>query len=125
MLDRDQIWAAIDAQRISIVAMLEELTPEEWEVRSLCAEWRVRDVAAHLTLQDVGWGTALGLLLRYRFDTERGIRESAQARAAEWSPARMIEAIRAMVGSRRHNAGITIREALIDALVHGQDIAVP
>ena len=30
-----------------------------------------------------------------------------------------------MVGSRRHNVGVTPYETLIDIVVHGQDIAVP
>lgn len=38
---------------------------------------------------------------------------------------RTLQAIRAMVGSRRHNFGVTSREALMDILVHGQDIAIP
>jgi uncharacterized protein (TIGR03083 family) len=37
----------------------------------------------------------------------------------------MIAEIRGMVGSRRHNFGVTYRETLIDILVHGQDIAIP
>ena len=30
-----------------------------------------------------------------------------------------------MIGSRRHNVGVTPRETLIDIVVHGQDIAIP
>jgi hypothetical protein len=30
-----------------------------------------------------------------------------------------------MLGSRRHNIGVTPLETLIDILVHGQDIAIP
>jgi hypothetical protein len=30
-----------------------------------------------------------------------------------------------MVGSRRHNVGVTPLETLIDIVVHGQDIAIP
>ncbi|MGS0688082.1 hypothetical protein ACVBEQ_23480 [Nakamurella sp. GG22] len=33
--------------------------------------------------------------------------------------------IRGMVGSRRHNIGVTCRETLIDILVHSQDIVIP
>lgn len=32
--------------------------------------------------------------------------------------------IRGMVGSRRHNIGVTPHETLIDIVVHGQDIAI-
>ncbi len=30
-----------------------------------------------------------------------------------------------MVGSRRHNVGVTSRETLVDIFVHSQDIAIP
>ena len=38
---------------------------------------------------------------------------------------RLIADIRGMVGSRRHNFGLTHLETLIDIVVHGQDIAIP
>lgn len=37
----------------------------------------------------------------------------------------MIGEIRGMVGSRRHNFGMTYRETPIDLLVHGQEVAIP
>jgi uncharacterized protein (TIGR03083 family) len=46
-------------------------------------------------------------------------------RAAAWPTARIVAGIRGMVGSRRHNLGVTYLETLIDILVHGQDIAIP
>ena len=47
------------------------------------------------------------------------LRRSATQRAA------IVAAIRGMVGSRRHNLGVTPRETLIDICVHSQDIAIP
>ena len=37
----------------------------------------------------------------------------------------LVAGIRGMVGSRRHNIGVTFRETLVDITVHGLDIAVP
>jgi uncharacterized protein (TIGR03083 family) len=125
VLDRDHIWAAIDAHRLRVADLLDQLTDEQLRQPSLCQGWTVRDVAAHLTLQQVGWGAGLAMILRYRGDVDRAIRESARERAAALPTGRIIEQIRGMVGSRRHNAGVTHRETLIDILVHGQDIAVP
>lgn len=124
VLDRDHIWAAIDAHRLRVVELLDQLSDEEWRHPSLCTGWTVRDVAAHLTMQQVGWAPALGMILKYRGNVDRGIRESARERAAAMSTGQIIEQIRGMVGSRRHNAGVTPGETLIDILVHGQDIAV-
>jgi hypothetical protein len=51
-------------------------------------------------------------------------REAAR-RQAGLPTERLIADIRGMVGSRRHNLGVTHLETLIDIVVHGQDIAVP
>ena len=48
-MDDDELWQAIDAQRGRLVALLGELTEEQWRRPSLCDGWTVRDVAAHLT----------------------------------------------------------------------------
>ena len=53
-MDRDQVWQAIDDERASLAALLDDLSEQEWETPSLCAGWRVRDVAAHLTLSQTG-----------------------------------------------------------------------
>jgi uncharacterized protein (TIGR03083 family) len=124
-LDRDRVWQAIDAQRLSLADLLEQLSDEEWRQPSLCDGWTVRDVAAHLTLQQVGAGAAIAMMLRYRGNTDRAIHDSACERAAVLPAERMIAEIRGMVRSRRHNVGVTYRETLIDILVHGQDIAIP
>jgi uncharacterized protein (TIGR03083 family) len=119
------VWQAVDAQRLQVADLLAQLSEDEWRRPSLCTGWTVRDVAAHLTLQQVGLGGVIGMLLRERGNLDQKIHAAACRRAAALSTAEMIAAIRGMVGSRRHNAGVTHRETLIDILVHGQDIAVP
>ncbi|MFF0815591.1 maleylpyruvate isomerase family mycothiol-dependent enzyme [Rhodococcus sp. NPDC003318] len=123
----DQVWAAIDAQRLRTADLLSELKRSDWDCPSLCFGWTVRDVAAHLTLQQLTIGDVLRLALRHPGvlgGVNRVIRESARRRAGMPTD-EMIAAIRAMVGSRRHNIGVTPAETLVDILVHGQDIAIP
>jgi uncharacterized protein (TIGR03083 family) len=124
-MDRDQVWQAIDAQRTSLTALLEDLSDDEWNRPSLCAGWTVRDVAAHLTLQQVGPGGALGMMFKWRGSLDRTIHHVARLRAAALPTERIIAEIRGMVGSRRHNFGVTHLETLTDILVHSQDIAIP
>ena len=123
-MDRDEVWQAIDAERLSLADLLDDLTPQEWERPSLCAEWRVRDVAAHLTLSQTGVLPALVAVVRARGNLNRMIRDTARHQGrrptAEYAPL-----LRAMAGSRRTAPGVTHLEPLIDVLVHGQDIAVP
>ena len=35
-MNADEGWAAIDAQRLRVVALLEQLTDDEWRRPSLC-----------------------------------------------------------------------------------------
>ena len=123
-MDPDDVWRAIDAERLGLAGLLDTLTPQQWETPSLCAGWRVRDVAAHLTLAQTGVPAAAMALLRARGNLNRMIHDTAvrQARRpAECYP----QMLRAMIGSRAKAPGVSHLEPLIDVLVHGQDIAIP
>lgn len=118
------IWQAIDAQRVRVADLLDDLTDDEWRRPSLCAGWTVRDVAAHLTQQQLRLRDAL-VMFRTPGGMNTMIREAARRQAATHSPAELTAQICGTVGSRRHNPGVTSGETLIDILVHGLDIAVP
>ncbi len=127
--DLDEIWAAIDDQRVRTLGMLEELTDEQWEHPSLCEGWSVRHVAAHLTLQRQHLSDVARLLVEHprllrSVGLNRMIHDSAVLVAALPTD-EIITRIRAGVGSRRHNSFVTPRETLTDTLVHAQDIAIP
>ena len=125
VMNRDQVWQVIDAQRRSLADLLEGLTGDEWQLPSLCAGWTVRDVAAHLTLQQLGLGDLIGTMVRWRGSLDRTVQDAACRRAAALPTERIVAEIRGMVGSRRHTLGVTHLETLTDILVHGQDIAIP
>ncbi|UFQ16636.1 MULTISPECIES: maleylpyruvate isomerase family mycothiol-dependent enzyme [Streptomyces] len=140
-LGTDERWQIIDHERADLARLLESLSPEEWErprgvgeahpVRGLagagtggCGDWRVRDVAAHLTVaarSTYRW--ALREFVRPRGDVDRMIHDSA-VREAERPVTEIVANLRAITGSRRLAPGTTPREALLDILVHGQDIAL-
>jgi uncharacterized protein (TIGR03083 family) len=42
-------WPLIRAERVALIADLENLTDAQWSTQSLCAGWTVRDVVAHMT----------------------------------------------------------------------------
>lgn len=123
-MNDDELWAAIDAQRLRTADLLETLTHDDWSHRSLCDGWTVRDVAAHLTLQQLTLSDGLKLALKHPGSLNRTIHASTRGKARQ-PTAQLIAEIRAMVGLRRHNFGLTALETLIDIVVHGQDIAVP
>ena len=123
-MNDDELWAAIDEQRASIADLLEQLSEDEWSTPSLCAGWTVRDVAAHLTLQQLGPGALLLSMVRHPGGINRVIRESARTQS-KLPTSELVARIRATLGSRKHNFGVTKLETLSDVLVHGQDIALP
>lgn len=126
-MNEDDVWAAIDSQRRRIADLLKQLSDDEWRHPSLCRGWTVRDVAAHLTLQQLSLGAALRSVITHPSTlggVNRMIRTSAHIKAHQPTE-RLIAEIRAMIGSRRHNVGVTSLETLTDILVHGQDIAIP
>lgn len=123
-MDQDEAWKAIDVHRLNVADLLDDLSDDEWRRPSLCEGWTVRDVAAHLALQQIGLLDALAQVTRMRGGMNRIIFDAARRKAAR-PTTEMIAEIRGMVGSRKHNIGVTYRETLIDILVHSQDIAVP
>jgi uncharacterized protein (TIGR03083 family) len=123
-VDLDDVWRTIDAQRLSLADLLDDLSPAEWATPSLCSGWLVRDVATHLTQAHMGYRDALVGAVRARGSFDRMIRDAA-LRAGPLSPEECSRRIRAMAGSRRTAPFISPLEPLIDVLVHGQDIAVP
>ena len=123
-MNPQELWAVIDTQQLRTADLLSELAPGEGDTPSMCDGWTVRDVAAHLTLQAMTLGPALLAAFRHPGSLNHIINPSARDRAARPTD-RLIAEIRGMVGSRRHNVGVTPLETLIDIVVHGQDIAVP
>ena len=123
-MDLDDVWRTIDAERLSLADLLDDLSPAEWTAPSLCDAWRVRDVAAHLTLAHMGPGAALVGAVRARGSFDRMIRDTA-LRVGLLPTDEYGRRIRAMEGSRRRAPVVSPLEPLIDVLVHGQDIAVP
>lgn len=128
--EADAVWGAIDDQRRRTTDLLEQLTAEQWDHPSLCQSWTVRHVAAHLTLQqqrvrDVAAFVAHNPRMLRSLTLNATIHDSAVLQAQELSGQEIISRIRAMIGSRRHNAFVTPLETLTDILVHSQDVAIP
>ena len=128
--EADTVWGAIDDQRTRTADLLEQLTAEQWDHPSLCQGWTVRHVAAHLTLQqqrvrDVAAFVAHNPRMLRSVTLNATIHDSAVLQAQVLPSQEIISRIRAMIGSRRHNAFVTPLETLTDILVHSQDIAVP
>jgi uncharacterized protein (TIGR03083 family) len=124
-MDEDAVWQVIHRERSQLADLLETLGPDEWEHPSLCADWSVRDVAAHVIgAAELTLGRAVVEVIRARGSLPKAVHDAAKRRAGR--PTKQIIAdFRRLDGSRHVLPGTTYRDALVDVLVHFQDIAVP
>lgn len=119
-----EIWRLVREQRDEVGDLLETLREHEWETTSLCRGWQVRDVVAHC-IQDhratiwnfFGEWIASGFSLAAR--NERGV-----ARLRSKDPALVLSEYRATAG-RMNVPPWEAPGALVEAVVHGYDIARP
>jgi uncharacterized protein (TIGR03083 family) len=120
-----ETWDLVDAEREDIAAFLEGLTPDQWEVASLCGGWRVRDVAAHLrSPADIHPVEFLGRLARTGLNFNKAVELDARLKGEE-DPAQIIGKFRATIGSRTHPPFTKAVTVLNDMVVHHQDIRRP
>lgn len=122
----EDIWRAVDAERRSLLQLLEQLSASQWRHASLCDRWQVRDVVAHVTLStQANVGRILVNLLRARGSLDRMVCTTAIRHATKSDDRQLLNEMRNTIGSRFTAVGTTAADRLMDLLVHGQDIAVP
>lgn len=112
-------------ERADFAALLAELSPEQWEQPSLCDRWRVRDVVAHVISYDEL--SRLGLIRRF---TKGGflpnrVNAVGVAEYATRSPEQLCQIMRAHIEPRGLPAGFGGMIALVDGMIHQQDIRRP
>lgn len=130
-MDREQVWAAYAEHKERVVGLLEQLDPSEWNHPTLCEHWTVRDLAGHLTMQGLTVGDALRTMVREPAvlaasfgGMNRMICEMSKARGRVPIDS-LLDQIRATITNPRPNPGLTENEALVDVLLHSQDLAIP
>lgn len=121
--------AQIAAILTSTADLLDGLTAEQWETRSLCENWRVRDVAGHIVWRlggsnrelVVSWARAyFGHFVNIHKAIDVLSREAAEA-----SPADLVGRIRAIAADKAAGRGRRGVSELTEAVVHSLDIARP
>ena len=122
-MDSEAVWRHIDEQRAMLADLFEGIDAGLWATPSLCAGWTVRDVAAHLTHSHTSKPRLMVEVARSGFRFNATVYRMAGQ--DHRSPEQIAAALRCMRGSRKRPPGTTECDPLMDALVHGQDIAVP
>jgi uncharacterized protein (TIGR03083 family) len=119
------IWAAIADERESLIATLEELSPQQWASQSLCGEWTVHEVLGHLVVAARPPRRRVVLeTLKARGNFDEANRRLAQEQA-ERPPAELLTTYRGLVAERFKPPGFGPESTLADILMHSLDIRIP
>jgi uncharacterized protein (TIGR03083 family) len=112
-------------EREEFAALLDGLTPQQWDSPTLCEKWRVRDVVAHV----IGYDplSRLGLLRRMAkgLVTQGGANAVGVAEYAGKSPEELTALMRQYAVPQGLTSGFGGRIALTDGMIHQQDIRRP
>ena len=124
-MDDTQMWQTIDSERAATANLLAGLTEVEWTYPSLCEGWTVREVAAHLSLAHrIGVSGAFRGFVKARGSFNRMVDQTARAEARR-PAAELVAELRGAVGVHRLAPGQSLKNALMDVMVHTQDMALP
>jgi uncharacterized protein (TIGR03083 family) len=113
------------AERADLLALLTDLAPHQWEGSTLCAGWRVRDVVAHMISYEGLRGRALlRRLARGRFRLA-GVNDVGVAELRDARPDELLALLEQRLEPSGPTTGFGCRVALLDAMIHQQDIRRP
>ena len=108
------------AERSDLAAFLATLTPQQWSTPSLCAGWSVKDIVAHMiSYEDLD---ALGLLKRFVKGRIVRANQVGVDEFAALTPEQLMAFLRDHIQPRGLTAGFGGMIALVDGMVHHQDI---
>ncbi|WP_282006908.1 maleylpyruvate isomerase family mycothiol-dependent enzyme [Propioniciclava sinopodophylli] len=124
-----ETWALVDDQRRRTIALLESLSPADWDAPSLCTDWTVKDLVGHLAWQRAASSASslpgtIAAMLRARGSMDAAISDLATRWAAGRSADALVAEVRQLPGHHRIVIGTTVANHLIDAIVHHHDIAL-
>jgi uncharacterized protein (TIGR03083 family) len=113
------------AERADLLALLEQLTPQQWDAASLCRGWRVRDVVAHVfSYDELSPADLARRFVRGRLNPNR-VNAVCLAAYADRAPEQLVALARRCVQPRGLPAGFKGGIALVDGMIHQQDIRRP
>jgi uncharacterized protein (TIGR03083 family) len=124
MQDTTTMQMACD-ERQDFADFLEGLSPEQWEQPSLCALWRVRDVVAHvISYEELSRWQLVRRFARGGFVPPR-VNAIGVSEYAGRSPRQLTELMRTCIPPRGLTSAFGGMIALVDGMIHQQDIRRP
>jgi uncharacterized protein (TIGR03083 family) len=117
-------WPLIRAERVALIADLENVSDPQWSTQSLCSAWTVRDVLAHMTTtakMTPGrfFGKFAGTGFQFNAMNEKGVKQELGA-----TPADTLARFKAQLD--RTTAPPGPLDAMVgEIVIHSQDIRRP
>ena len=112
-------------ERADFAAFLATLSPQQWQAPTLCARWRVRDVVAHvISYDELDARGLLAHVVRGRFRPDQ-VNAAALVGYDTRTPGQLLALLTDHLQPRGLPAALGGRVALVEALIHHQDIRRP
>jgi uncharacterized protein (TIGR03083 family) len=117
-------WPLIRAERVALIADLDNVTDAQWSTQSLASPWTVRDVLAHMTATAKMTpgrfiGKMAGAGFRFNAMSEQGVKEELGA-----TPTETLAAFKTVVDRTTSPPG-PLDAMVAEAVIHTQDIRRP
>lgn len=124
-MDHADLYARSTRNRLEIAAVLDGLSPAQWDANTLCDGWTVRHLAAHL-LQPmlVGFGRFFLTSLRYRGDTAATVDAIARS-IARREPTELVDLLRRHAADQINPPRVGPMGPFAETCIHLRDIARP
>lgn len=111
-----------EEERADFLALLRELTPEQWDAQSLCTKWRVRDVATHVVSYDELSKTATAATFLRGALRPAKVNEVALDKYRDLDPDGILDLVARNQRPRGLPTGFRRGIALTDTMIHHQEI---
>ena len=111
-----------EEERVDLLDLLCELTPDQWDAQSLCSDWRVRDVATHIVSYDeLSTAATVATFLRGGLRTGK-VNEVALSHYQDLDAGGIIDLVARNQRPSGLPSGFKGGIALTDGTIHHQDI---
>lgn len=121
-MSKPDLMALAEAERADLLVLLRELTPAQWQAKSLCAEWSVREVAVHVVSYEELTASGLaGAFIKARGSVAR-TNEVALRQYDDLDPAGITDLVARNLRPKGLTSGFGGGIALTDGTIHQQDI---
>lgn len=121
-MSRPDLMLLAQEERTDLLALLHDLTADQWEAPSLCAPWRVRDVATHVVSYDeLSKAQTVTAFLRGGIRPSK-VNEVALAKYQHLDTGEIIDLVARNLRPRGLPSGLKGGIALTDGTIHHQDI---